>query len=50
MGTFGLSYVGAVFLLCLLAPNLLWAAADPGTTTPPARTASCWRWSELARC
>lgn len=29
MGTFGFSYVGAVFLLCLLAPNLLWTRHKP---------------------
>lgn len=29
MGTFGFSYVGAVFLLCLLAPNLLWTRCRP---------------------
>ena len=28
-GTFGFSYVGALFLLCLLAPNLLWTRYRP---------------------
>ena len=34
MGTFGLSYVGAVFLLCLLAPNLLWGRRRPRNYDP----------------
>ena len=34
MGSFGLSYVGAVFLLCLLAPNLLWGRRRPRNYDP----------------
>lgn len=33
-GTFGFSYVGAVFLLCLLVPNLLWTRCRPRDYAP----------------
>lgn len=34
MGTLGFSCVGAVFLLCLLAPNLLWRRCKPRDYDP----------------
>lgn len=34
MGTPGFSYMGAVFLLCLLAPNLLWTRYPPRDYDP----------------
>lgn len=34
MGAFGFSWIGAVFLVCLLAPNLLWTRCKPRDYDP----------------
>lgn len=39
-GTFGFSYVGAVFLLCLLVPNLLWTRCRPRDYDPSVESRS----------
>ena len=40
MGTFGFSYVGAIFLLCLLVPNLLWTRCRPRDYDPSVESRS----------
>ena len=40
MGTFGFSYVGAIFLLCVLVSNLLWTRCRPRDYDPSVESRS----------
>lgn len=51
VGQVGFSYVGAVFLLGLFIPNIVWAlTARPMDYDPSAENRCCGGWSGPGRC